>query len=344
MALVLPDSAGGIGRHVRMLAEGLLTRGDRVTVVAPTATLRRFGFAELGVDSLTVDGPAALVAQATVLRRLARSHDVVHAHGVRMGAAAGLLGLHPLVVTWHNAPLGGPARLVAHTALERLCAARADIVLGASDDLVERARRAGARQPELCAVAAPPLSTVVGAGDRPAAAQPPMVLAVARLHRQKRLDLLVEATAGWSRRPGGVRVVVAGDGPLRRHLAELATSLDSPLELLGERDDVPALLTAASVVVLCSDWEARPLVAQEALHAGVPLIATAVGGVPGLVGDAAVLIPPGSPAALGQALERVLGDELLRARLRVAGPIQASTWPSPESMVSRIRGFYLDLT
>jgi glycosyltransferase involved in cell wall biosynthesis len=258
-----------------------------------------------------------------------------------MGAAAAVFGVRPLVVTWHNAPLGGPARRVTHAALERLSAARAAVVLGASADLVERARRAGAARAELCHVAAP---------DRPAAPQlstkgaRPVVLAVARLHPQKRLDLLLDATAGWSGSPDAPRVIVVGDGPLREQLAAHAAAVQSPVEFLGERDDVPALLAQATVMVLSSDWEARALAAQEALHAGVPLIATAVGGLPDLVGDAAVLVPAGDADALRQALEQVLSDAALRRRLSVAGAARAATWPTPEAMVSRIRHTYLEVT
>src|SRR5947209_7532766 len=106
VALVLPGSEGGIGRHVRMLVDGLVARGDHVTVVAPPSTLCRFDFAAAGAGTVSVDGWVDVIRRAPELRRLAAAHDVVHAHGVRMGAAAGVLGLRPLVSTWHNAPLG----------------------------------------------------------------------------------------------------------------------------------------------------------------------------------------------------------------------------------------------
>ena len=67
---------------------------------------------------------------------------------------------------------------------------------------------------------------------------------------------------------------------------------------------MPDLLAAADLAVVTSDWEARQLFAQEALHAGVPLVATAVGGLPELVGDAAVLVPAGDVDAVDTAVAR----------------------------------------
>jgi glycosyltransferase involved in cell wall biosynthesis len=139
-------------------------------------------------------------------------------------------------------------------------------------------------------------------------------------------------------------VLVVGDGPLRSALDAHARRVSSPVQLVGASADVPRLLAAADVVVLCSDWEARPLVAQEALRAGVPLVATDVGGVRDLVGRAAVLVPAGDAAALRAAIDRVLADPSLRADLSAAGPQQAATWPTAEAMISRIEQIYLDLT
>lgn len=344
VALLLPASTGGIGRHVQMLAAALVERGHAVSVFGPGDTLDRLDVVASGAAAvpIPVGSTGSFVRDRQRLRRLLAGHDVVHAHGVRAGAQAAVAGARPLVVTWHNAPLGGRAHRGVHALLERISARRADVVLGASEDLVVRARAAGARRSMFCPVVAPlspPPATAVPAGSAPVAT----VLAVARLHPQKRLDLLVRATAGWADRPDAPRVLVAGDGPLRAKLEQQAARLRSPLELLGHRDDVPALIRAATVIVLPSDWEARPLVAQEALRAGVPLVATAVGGVPGLVGPAAVLVPPGDAAALRRALDGLLSDPEQRRRLAAAGPKQAEGWPTERDMVTLIANVYLDL-
>ena len=87
--------------------------------------------------------------------------------------------------------------------------------------------------------------------------------------------------------------MIAGDGPERAALAAQISRTNAPVVLLGARDDIADLLAAADVVALPSEWEARALVAQEALRAGVPLVTTAVGGLPSLVGDAAMFVPGG---------------------------------------------------
>jgi glycosyltransferase involved in cell wall biosynthesis len=115
------------------------------------------------------------------------------------------------------------------------------------------------------------------------------------------------------------------------------------VRLLGRRDDVPELLAAADAVVLPSRWEARALIAQEALHAGVPLVATAVGGTPELVGDAAVLVPYGDAAALADAVTGLLGDPARRTALTAAGRAQAATWPTEDDTVAQVLSVYDEL-
>jgi glycosyltransferase involved in cell wall biosynthesis len=350
VVLVAPASTGGIGAHVRDLASGLRRRGHYVTVVAPAATLATFDLAAAADGTVAAPvgaaSPGAMIAANRSIRRLVRSADVVHAHGVRAGVAAGVamrgVGV-PLAVTWHNAPLGGRFRRVVHARLERACSKRADAVLVASADLLVRARPAGATAAELVAVAAPTpsvrdskapsLNLRAEAGGRLA------VVCIARLHRQKRIDVLIQALAGQDELHG----FVAGDGPLRDRLTELIATTSAPVTLLGHRDDVPALYAQADLAVLASDWEARPLAVQEALRAGVPTVCTDVGGVGDLVGQAAVVVPPGDPAALRAALLGLARDPDRRAELAGAGVNQAATWPTVDNTVDTVENIYLNL-
>jgi glycosyltransferase involved in cell wall biosynthesis len=80
----------------------------------------------------------------------------------------------------------------------------------------------------------------------------------------------------------------------------------------------------------------------EALRAGTPVVATAVGGIPELVGDAALLVPWPDRAALAEALHRVLTDEALEDELRHAGPARAATWPAPAAALAAARAWYRD--
>ena len=326
MLLVLATSTGGVGRHVQSLATGLVERGFAVTVAGPAATGRVFAFpayvqVEIGAGPHPVRDLRAVLA----LRRLAAAADLVHAHGLRAGGLA-VLGRGPVVSTWHNTVDG---RLGA--ALERLVARRADVVLAASPDLGARARAAGGRDMRPGPVAAPPLR----ATGRDPGLGSPLVLAVGRLHPQKGYDTLLAALPLL----GEAVVAVAGDGPLEAALRAAAPQV----RWLGRRVDVADLLAAADVVVLPSLWEARSLTAQEALRAGRPLVATAVGGVPELVRDGAVLVPPGDPGALGAAVRGLLDDPVAAAAVAARGRAVAATWPTEDDTVDQVAALYREL-
>ena len=357
VALVLASSTGGVGQHVASLVRGLVAAGCEVLVCGPAATDELFGFARAGAAFLPVEIPANPGPQdAGAVRQLrsaltGRPIDVVHAHGLRAGFVAGLArpGV-PLVVTWHNAVLSRRGlRGQASGLVERIVARSAGLTLGASEDLVERATALGARHARLGAVAAPTLA----APRRTRAAvraefrlRPgtPLILSVGRLHPQKRYDVLVDAAARWRDLSPAPVVVVAGSGPSYMALAQQASRLHAPFHLLGHRKDVADLLLGADLAVITSDWEARQLFAQEALEAGVPLVTTAVGGLPGLVGDAAVLIPPGDVDALDTAVRDLLTDPAKRADYAARGPERAATWPQERDTVADVLAAYAEVT
>jgi glycosyltransferase involved in cell wall biosynthesis len=306
------------------------------------------------------------VAVLVRLRRLLgqAGPDVVHAHGMRAGAFAGLAlafwpvrrgrpggpGRRPaLVVTVHNGPPGGRTGRALFQILELICARRADAVLCASADLAARMRRRGGTRviefdvpalPE----AAPSSAAVararadIGGGERP------VVLGAGRLAGQKGFDILVAAAARWRDRDPAPRLVIAGGGPLAAELTAAAARSGADLVLLGERDDVPALLAAADVVAVPSRWEARALIVQEALRAGVPVVATRVGGTPGLTGpDAAILVPPEDAGALADAILTVLDDPAVAAGLTAAARARAAALPSADDAVTVVRAVYRDV-
>ena len=335
--LVLGTATGGVGQHVHGLEARLRAAGVDVRVACPPSTQAVFGFARH--VPLEVGSRPSPVRDARAVRALRRQRaDVVHAHGLRAGALAALAGLplsrgrragrRPLVVTWHNAQLTGGR---AGGLLERLVARRADVTLAASDDLAARARALGATDVRLAPVAAPAL---VRTGRDPDLGSP-LVLAVGRLHPQKGYDVLLDAVAQL----GDVVVAVAGDGPLEAALRARAPGV----RWLGRRTDVADLLAAADVVVLPSRWEARSLTAQEALRAGRPLVATAVGGLPELVGDGALLVPPGDAAALAAAVRRLLDDPAAAAELAARGAARAATWPTEDDTARQVAAVYDDL-
>ena len=314
---------------MRMVAEGLARREHPVVVAGPASTEVQFDFTGGGASFMALpisDRPRPLgdLRAIWALRRFRRAR-IVHAHGLRAGALAGLAlvgSRTPLVVTVHNAvtAAGGVASIAR--VLEHVVARRADLVLAVSPDLEERMAGLGAAAVGPAVVSAPPLRrpdraaeairTELGARNRP------ILLTVARLAPQKGLDAVL-AVAAAHRRPDGPLFLIAGSGPLAAALQRRIDEEHLPVRLLGARDDVPDLLAVARALVVPSLWEGQPLVVQEALRAGVPVVGTAVGGLPRLVGDAGLVVPPGDAAALGRAVQRVLDDDdLVQAMARGA--------------------------
>jgi len=338
----------------------------------PPATRRQVGAAGAGARFAPVeiaDRPrplndlAALARLRRLLRRRpahgspVRAFGVVHAHGLRAGGLAALAlggalfrarrGGPALIVTLHNAPpAAGPAAGAIYRILERIVARRADGVLCVSDDLTARMRRRGARCLGRAVVAAPTAPAVCAQTARAAraglgAAGRPLVLAVGRLAPQKGFGTLLAATAYLRDRDPPPLVAIAGEGPQRRQLAAQIASQRLPLVLLGHRDDIPALLAAADVFVLPSMWEGQPLILQEALRAGRPIVASRTGGIADLTGDdAALLVPAGDPARLAAAMARVLAEPALAARLAAAAAQRARSLPGEAAAVDAALAAY----
>ena len=375
VAFVLGTSTGGTARHVRTLAAGCAARGVAAGVFGPAQTDRDFGFSRLagGQVSFTpveiADRPR-VARDLRAIRRLRRllaawRPDVAHAHGLRAGALTAIAlafvrptVYHPrpaLVVTVHNAPAAGGATGAIYRVLERIVAARADSVLCVAPDLEERMRAAGARRVgRACPlVPARPLPLRAFPRKRP---RPGRCRAT-----RPRIARWCSRRAGWRRRRGSApcwRRPPAGGtcGPSRswssRARARSRPSLKSQAARLGldarfagHRDDIPALLAAAAVFVLPSTWEGQPLILQEALRAGVPIVATRVGGTPVLTGeDAAVLVPPGDARRLADAVRAVLTDEVLAARLRKAAAARGHALPDEDDAVTAALAEYKLIT
>jgi glycosyltransferase involved in cell wall biosynthesis len=355
LAFVLGTSTGGTARHVLMLAAGCAARGELAEVFGPAQTDRDFGFSaggHVGFTAVEIADRPRVAKDLRAIRRLRRMlrawrPDVAHAHGLRAGAltAVALAFVRPtvydarpaLVVTVHNAPPAGGVTGAVYRVLERIVARSADSVLAVSPDLEDRMRAAGARRVGRALVPAFPPAGV--SAETPAAPDVdpgrPLVLAVGRLAAQKGFGTLLEAAALWRDMKPEPLLLIAGQGPLEAELKRQAARLRLDARFAGQRDDVPALLASAAVFVLPSLWEGQPLALQEALRAGVPIVATRVGGTPELTGeDAAVLVPPGDPRRLADAVRAVLTDEVLAARLRKAAASRARALPDEDDAVT----------
>ncbi|MFD3735142.1 glycosyltransferase family 4 protein [Streptomyces sp. NPDC058632] len=353
---VLGGGNAAAGTHVRSLAAGLVARGVRVTVCAPAEAERTYDFTGAGADHVHVprsSDPGSVAA----LRAACADADLVHAHGLHASFRTVLaLGGRstPLTVTWHDRAHADGARAHVLRLMERRVVRAATVVLGTTSALVDRARRTGARDARLAAVALPGPRTAPKRrdpdGSRPkllaelGAIGRPLLIAVGALERNRGHHTLLDATHGWRRLDPQPLVAVAGEGPLRGELQRRITDEDLPVRLVGRRDDITELLEAADLALLPSRWEGRSVLAQQALHARVPLVAADTGGIPELVGDAAELVPYRNARALADAVVRLLGDPGRQDELRTKGARQAAGWPTEDEAVAQVLSVYDELT
>jgi glycosyltransferase involved in cell wall biosynthesis len=175
----------------------------------------------------------------------------------------------------------------------------------------------------------------------------PVVGSVAALRTEKRLDVLLRAAAQLLPRWPALRVVLVGDGAERARLEALGAELGlgDALVLLGARGDVPDVLAALDVAVVSSDFEGSPLSVMEYMEAGLPVVASAVGGLPQMIEDGVhgVLVPRRDPVALTGAIDGLLADPQRARQLGAAGRERRRAEFDLDVMVARVEQLYEQL-
>ncbi|RYE92867.1 MAG: glycosyltransferase family 1 protein [Myxococcales bacterium] len=320
----------------------LAERGVRASVLPLDGPLDLAGpLRSRGVEVLPVARAGWGAARRAVL-----ASDLVHTHLFKANVAGRLLALtarRPSITSLHNPDYGheGPGRLGLRLALDRLSAGLALPTFIAVSDVVrqdfeQHLRRSSVVIPNPVALdwLEPDLDAAearrsLGLDDRP------VVFTCARLHRQKGLDVLSDVAA---RRPG-VQFVVAGLGPDRADLAARGA-----LRLLGgiDRPTMARWLAAADAAALPSRWESFGVAAVEQLGAGLPLVVSDIPGLGDTVGEAALRVPPGDVRALGDAIDRLLGDAELRGRLAGLGRARARAF-GPGPWAGRVAELYREV-
>lgn len=288
------------------------------------------------VRCLRLAGKADLARGAWRVVRLVRDvrPDVLHAHLVHAALAARVLGrlagARRVVTTVHVVER---RRLPLRQLLERLTARLDDRTTCVSEAVAAHARDAlGVRAPvvvengiDLARFARAPEGRAAARATLGLHPDARVVGAVARLTAQKGLDDLLRAFARVAPDRPDALLVLVGEGEEAAALDALAAELglSARVRRVGFRRDVPELLRALDVLAMPSRWEGFGLALVEGLAAGVPCVATAVDSLPGVMGDAGLLVPPGDVPALGAALGRLLDEPDLRADLARRGPEQA---------------------
>lgn len=278
---------------------------------------------------------------ALALRRVLRAirPDVIHAHTARalFPIALAMPGV-PVVLTHHNSRLSFPP--AAFLLFNRIV----DSYVAISDQCAALLRGPARKPIRMILNAA---STRFRAQQpRSAAARDPMILAVGTVSRQKDYPTLLRAARpladALAAQGRAARICIAGAGPLFDQLRTQA--MGAPVELLGVRDDVDALMRQADLFVNCSLWEGFPIAMIEAAMSGLPIVATAVAGnremvLPGVNGR---LVPPSDPAALAQAILETLSNDAHYASLS-QGALQAARRFSLDSCAEAHLALYQEL-
>jgi glycosyltransferase involved in cell wall biosynthesis len=161
---------------------------------------------------------------------------------------------------------------------------------------------------------------------------------IGRLHAQKGWDVLCRAAALVRQRIPGARFVVIGRGPERNGLARIPEC--GQVEFIGYRDDAPSYIPAFDALAVPSRFEGFGRVAVESMLAGVPVVASRVDGLPEVVGDCGVLIPPDRPEDLAEALVAIAEDREGYAQLAERGRRRAGERFGVERMVEETRRVY----
>jgi glycosyltransferase involved in cell wall biosynthesis len=257
-----------------------------------------------------------LLKLANLIRQY-RPH-IVHTHTAKAGAvgriAARLAGVPVVVHTFHGHTFSGywgkwSSRAVI--AAEQVFALFADKLVAVSDRVADDLRRF--RIAPASKIVAIPLGLDLvpfAVGTRLAHPSPPVVGIVGRLVPIKNHALFIEAARLLISEGFQGRFMVVGDGELRAELTQLATDLGDRISFTGWRRDLPQVYSELSLVVNTSFNEGTPVALIEAMAAGVPVVATAVGGVPDVVRQAETgwLVPSGDAPALAAAIKTGLQD------------------------------------
>jgi glycosyltransferase involved in cell wall biosynthesis len=174
-----------------------------------------------------------------------------------------------------------------------------------------------------------------------------VIVAIGRLSEPKGYPVLVKAMPLLLARIPAAMLLIAGEGPLRPHLESLVASLGigAHVRFLGLRRDVPRILAAGDVFALSSLWEGLPMVLLEAMAAGLPCVATRVGGVPEAIRDReeGLLVPPGDAEALAESLISCLEDRDLATRLTTRAKARVDRDFSARRMADEYASLYEEL-
>ena len=345
-------------KHVAALLSGLRGRFVHTLAASPDFLESLPNSAAEGTDFVPVDigdhaGLSSLLQGIGLARHARRARaDIVHSHGYKAvvpGVVAARLTGAKSIITGHNL-FPAEASNLAKASL-RLAARLSDRVIAVAPALAASLAAAGVDERKITVVPNGIDLSVYDAGDRRPVLESlriddrtKIVLCAARLTEVKGVEHLIRAAALLSERRSDVRVLIAGDGPDREALHELArNTAPETVVFLGYREDVPNLLAAADVVAIPSLAEGHPLILIESMAARKAIVASRVGGLADTITDneTGLLVPPADPKALAEAILTVIESPGLAERLGASARRHAEQEFALERMIARMEEVYL---
>lgn len=357
--LTAPGRFGGLETVVQQLSAGLHRRGHAVRVLCRLDTgvdpdehplvraLRRSG---VDVEAFSLPHRAYFAGCREITRRLrAFGADIVHTHGYHadvIGALAARAASVPRVATAHGFTGGGWKNRLFE-ALQRRSYRSAAAVIAVSEPLAERLSRdsrisrAVTCIPNAWARSTHRLEREAARQELGLSSDAVVVGWVGRMTREKGPDVAVAAVSDPA--AAHLTLCMVGEGPMRADLSgSAADGGGARVVWVGAVADAGRLFSAFDVLLLSSRTEGTPMVLLEAMDAGVPIVATSVGGVPNVLGPAeATLVPPEDPAALCAALLEMLADDemarqrAVRASSRLDEEFGADSWLAAHEAIYR---------
>ena len=329
---------GGMETYVNRLVRGLLPRNFQVTILCPFASPMTAALGEAGCDvvvaPITDDPKWATIQLATTLVRT-RDVDIIHANLSNAHVLAALVGAvtgRACLATIHGRAMS-PLDLEAHRLTENahvtvVCQAAYyhALAVGVNPQRLHHIPN-GVDAVEMQLTPVATLQSILGL---PKATR--LIGYVGRLAPEKGPDLFLRMARLLVNHAQDVHFVLIGDGPMRRTLEKLASELAvaDRVHFTGVRDDVASLWPSLTMTVVSSYAEGMPLALMEAMIAGLPVVATSVGGVPEVVehGHSGLLVLPDDPRGLAEAVRELLDNDPLRLRIGAAARTRARTrWP-----------------
>jgi glycosyltransferase involved in cell wall biosynthesis len=365
--MIVESSAGGTGRHVLDLADGLTARGCEVHVIYSTRRLDKLfterlaelkGVRHVALPIRTSPHPADWSIVRAVRRHIRQfgPFDIVHGHSSKGGAIArlaafgtgaaacytlhGLIMMDPLLPRW---------KWLMYLSIELGMAAWTRRVIAVSPEEQRAAVRLGFGRSKVVMVpnGIGEMRLATRAQARGAMGVPDDAIVigfVGRLVEQKAPEILIQAFATTARAQPRARLALVGNGPLERPTRELASRLGifDKIIWLGERD-ARGVLAGFDLFALSSRKEGLPYVVLEAMAAGLPVVATTSAGseilvIPGVNG---AVVPPDDAPAFARALIELTTDPIKMARCGQASRVRVARF-SIDAMVDRTLETYFD--